>query len=340
MSLFLQLPREIRDNIAKWVTLLPSIPPPDPATLTVDDRLHLQDLGMRWGGVLDRIRVPEQQTPHSLLPLMLVNRQLYSEVKEVMQLLSQTSDVPDYTLDVVYLKNCTLWPTWLSLPRPSPVLRTLYIQFRIFDLPDQLREMGWSYQDKPGSVYTPGNYLPSPIACLFHGFFAQTLERGPLFAGDGSGKGLMARRMVLDFLPTEGDLRPLGEYARRRNSRRKRDFFAMDDGWRPRSAELAAPEMLLHYVRGLLRFLLECVYLRHPYGRVLYARVGEVELRLGGEVVENLEIPDMFSQIPFPDMLGSDYGEGVGTELLSWKETVAVKRQEAGFPDVAPYEEH
>ncbi|KAI5923022.1 hypothetical protein F4810DRAFT_671309 [Camillea tinctor] len=332
MSPLLQFPREIRDSIIKWVSLLPSVVPPDPSTLSLDDRVPLYKDKLKLRCLFDHIMVQKQQKTLSLLPLMLVNRQLYSEAKEILQLLSRSGELPDYKLDIVYLKNCTFWPTWISLPWPSPVVETLYVQFRIFGSVDQFKEMKMSYQEHPSSVSESVGLDRLPILWIFYSILVHTLGHESPVLGVEPGEELMARRVVLDFLPTDGDLRPLGEYSTAQDPR-KVELFRMDENWQPKSAELAAPEMLLNYVYKMLYYALSMIYKRYPHGRALYAHVGELEMRLDGEFVANLRIPDMFRSIPYNIMLGSRNREETENEFFKWKEVAAVKRREAGFPE-------
>lgn len=229
--------------------------------------------------------------PNPALPVLLTNRQLGAEMQDVLR--RRFADRrPDYAVDVVYLKDGTLWPTWLSVPVPADHVDTLTARFRLFSCP---ADMVMPLARRLGLFDSGIGGQPTAIWLFYH-LLTVSFTRGPL------GSPITARRLVLDFLPAEEeDILPLGGGFGYR-SRSKKDFYATflpgnydaaAEG--PADAGSTAAAMMAAFVKAQLRRLLVMVEKRGDwdYGKPLYENIGEIELRQAGKVLATFDLTSM-----------------------------------------------
>ncbi|KFA49901.1 hypothetical protein S40293_01207 [Stachybotrys chartarum IBT 40293] len=135
------LPREIRLNIFEFVVFSSSEPPASPA-VGQESRKCVPGVPGIW-------QAPENNPAKELL---LVNKQIRDETQ---YLLGHMPSV--YHVDVMYVKECGLWPTW-TLPCPP---RTRYIDqvhatFRLFEPTEDLDpRFNNSLVVRPGTSSSP-----------------------------------------------------------------------------------------------------------------------------------------------------------------------------------------
>ena len=127
MVTLLSLPREIRDQILQEAIFFQRHPPASPSVS--QDRICLRNtFDFYWTGETN-IYIERGQISNTQLSLLLTNHQLHAETKELSK---RSSEVP-YRLDVMVVKECGLFPTWLSYPGRQQHIDTVHVQFRIFD---------------------------------------------------------------------------------------------------------------------------------------------------------------------------------------------------------------
>ena len=97
------------------VALAPQSAAPDPGDLHGQHRRTLEDTATGAWREAHRVMFPADPTPNPTLPLLLTSRQLHDETLDTLRSAFAVAR-PSYTADTVYLKDCTLWPTRLSVP--------------------------------------------------------------------------------------------------------------------------------------------------------------------------------------------------------------------------------
>ncbi|CAL8584278.1 hypothetical protein XPA_009882 [Xanthoria parietina] len=181
---FLQLPRELRDDI--YTLLLNSLadPPASPKAAgiryreVVTSRTHLNDKCIFYPPPLSR------NGPAAALSQC--NRQLRQELNDLVTSSHRTKDVT-CTVDVM-LKSCLLWPTWTSLPPPVATVDHLEINLRLFDLKCG-RGLFWCYGE-PGATFV----------VLFRAL-NRLLHHGPRFLyKDGESQSLKINTLTINVL--------------------------------------------------------------------------------------------------------------------------------------------
>ncbi|CAH0038573.1 unnamed protein product [Clonostachys solani] len=123
MSLLLMIPAEIRLAIFRWTICSVNTPPSHPA----EEQPIRRNLKLTVGFTNPKIK--HLRPPNHTLPLLLVNRQVYEEVKAISCRLST-----DYYVDIMVVKKSGLWPTW-SIPvlPQTQYIDSINCTLRIFD---------------------------------------------------------------------------------------------------------------------------------------------------------------------------------------------------------------
>src|SRR5690242_13424347 len=108
MRTLLSLPREIRDQILREAIFIQR---PLPASPSVSqDRICLRNTFDPYWAHETNIYVEKGLTGSAHMPLLRTNRQLHTETEELLKEL----EVIPYRLDIMFVKECGIFPTWLS----------------------------------------------------------------------------------------------------------------------------------------------------------------------------------------------------------------------------------
>ena len=122
------IPCELRLQILTYVLLSPSSRPPRDPSASQDriESSYLVSKGVRGIWL-------ENKAPVSLaLPLLLVNRLINREIRDI---LSARPETKEWRLDVMWVKSAGIWPTWTYLPVLTDHINSLLVTFRIFSPP-------------------------------------------------------------------------------------------------------------------------------------------------------------------------------------------------------------
>jgi hypothetical protein len=200
----LGLPREVRDHILSYAIGSQAIAPPSPRALVAEKLQKNQRTTMpasvtrAWeqaGSVL----FPHNRPSITHLPLLLVNYQLKAET-EAVAVRSST-----FTLDIVYLDDVTLWPTWTSLPHPivpGEVIDELHVQWRLFIAPGAIR-MDMS---RSRGLFNPSDGGPPAEMWIYYHLLMGLLRFGPAgYRGEKPSLdgGIYIRKLIMNFEPPE-----------------------------------------------------------------------------------------------------------------------------------------
>ncbi|KAI1759611.1 hypothetical protein GGR53DRAFT_513049 [Hypoxylon sp. FL1150] len=323
-----RLPRELRDQIYTFVCLAVR-DQPHPSTCRKEDRRVSKQSTSAAPIARNRVWFERRPIENPLLSMMLVNRQIYQEAQGI---LWRMGDLPNCVLDVVFLKDEALWPTWLSVPKLRRNLGTVYTQFRIFHAPDHLRV------DDGGDLYGSESPGPPPIVWVLYHLLANFLRNGPIATADtnDSSGGFTVGTLILDFLPaSEKGILPLASLIQ--YFKEVDDISASADSdhdWKPSTFDesLLAAEYLAHFVRALLLRLLNLGSLNIKYGRILYENVGDIEIWVDGHFKWCLDIPKLFSNVSFDHGMSTTHMLENEQRFKHWKEATLRRRENVGLP--------
>ncbi|KAJ6103178.1 hypothetical protein N7486_005605 [Penicillium sp. IBT 16267x] len=127
MSLFLELPFELRALIIEHVLYSQASPPVTPPLRS--DAVKFNDLKYKAWGNSPSAYYTQKSTASILnsLPLLLTNRQIAIETRSILE-----SRKADYILDISVQDEVALFLTWLSVPCLTTRISTLHVNVRLF----------------------------------------------------------------------------------------------------------------------------------------------------------------------------------------------------------------
>ncbi|KAI2624616.1 hypothetical protein GGS26DRAFT_205327 [Hypomontagnella submonticulosa] len=325
--MLLSLPQELRDQIFTLVCIA-ARKLPDPSTCRIEHRRTCEGYGFsRAPTARDRVWFERRAIENPMLSLLLVNHQVHRETQDVLR---RISDPPNYAIDIMFLNDGTLWPTWLSVPKLQRNLGNVYAQFRVFHTPGHLQAR--NADDLYGSE-DPG---PPPIVWLFYHLLSGFLRNGPLALDrDKDDGGFTVQNLILDFLPaSEKGILPFASFIQY--------FKEVDDVAAPNPLEidpgrggdesLLAAEYLAHFIRALLLRLLNLKPSAMKYGRILYENVGDIEIRINGQFKWRLGIPEMLSKLSFGNGVNNSRMVTPEQRFWHWKQVALARRRKASLP--------
>lgn len=311
--------------ILRETLLAPQSAPRDPTCLLDQKRHEIseKETGTFLGG--SHVLFQESPIPNSVLPLLLTNRQLYDDTRDMLRR-EFSAQLPKYTLDVMYLKDCTLWPTWTSVPVRASHVDSVTAQFRLFNCPGGL----------PMPRIPPRRGIfGSDIIWTFYHLFIAAVKFGPY------GRPITMRRLVLDFLPVEeDDILPMdpstwGPASSLPDKLRAWNFYGqrLASGWTPPlDAKVVGPAMVLDFLEAKLRRLLLFNIYCFDYCKILYESIGEIEIRLAGEVYANFDLAEELAGREIWGPPGSERYTKWHSVFCPWRERVEARRRELGMP--------
>ncbi|TQN70677.1 hypothetical protein CSHISOI_04764 [Colletotrichum shisoi] len=322
----LSIPREIRDLILDEVVFLPDRPPPlNPSVSQDRKRREYNGQGFFDGHdiwVEKQIRAPPSGSPNNAI--LLVNRQLHCEAKTLL-----ASKGTHCRLDVMYVKECGLWPTWLAVPRSTRHADSVHVQFRIFDPPADVNP-DWKNEQQ----FRGGDGGPPFIVWNFYAMLSGYLRYGPTAFSSvvADPSNFTIKRLVLDVLPPppeeKHDRLVSGSRARRPAALDLFERFntlVMDAEKRerkgitwPRPPEgkesLIPAEKLAFFMCCQIGGLLSMYRDWADFGAVLYEGIGSIEIRVNGEPRRYFDLDDMLDGLPIQP-------------IAAWNEKEQQKRQ-------------
>ncbi|KAL8668847.1 MAG: hypothetical protein Q9168_006534 [Polycauliona sp. 1 TL-2023] len=197
-SLFLKLPREVRDEIISLVLNSPIAPPISPhhAGVRYKEDINERDDRSVFYPLPANIYGPA-------LALSCCNRQSRQEVHDLITNPCLTKS-PTYKLDVM-LKGCELWPTWVTHCGSVSTIDHLQIDLRLFDL-------------LYGGQSFWGNGGPGLAFVVLFRALNRLLHHGPTFLYHEASHGVKVNTLVINLLHGYGKVfQPSKKWLERRD---------------------------------------------------------------------------------------------------------------------------
>ncbi|KAK1763342.1 hypothetical protein QBC33DRAFT_549962 [Phialemonium atrogriseum] len=262
---FLQIPLEIRLSVFREAICSLADQPSCPAVSQKGRKRLSQDA---FGGA----GIWQLPLRNPALPLLLVNKQIHAEVKDVLERTTTTS----YHVDIMYLKFYGLWTTWTipALPR-TQYIDSIHASFRLFEPTKDLDK-----RFRGSLSFSPGDGGPPLAVWSFHKLLTGVLTDGPGYLGgkrSGMQKGLTPRyavkRVVVNIVaPIDGAVHKSIIWGDKGYDKRVRPG---EDGCGPHDASIPAEQRLADYMIQHLDTILYLNYYTMNYGTVLYEGVLE-----------------------------------------------------------------
>ena len=238
-------------------------------------------------------------------------------------------------MDVVYIKCCVLWPTWLSVPSLVKSVDTLHIQFRLFLEPISLDP------DRRCPLLLQGSSIiggQPPLAWMVHDLLLKVITHGPLIKPEMIEDELQKVRMTVKKLiinvvpPTEAGVAPTGPFEGRRAMR---EYFMMFVSKYPPGLDenYESARTFYNFLKSILRALLALTPDNVYYGKILFEAVGDIEIQLDGCEMDTINLLRLLANLPPEnDPWRVPIGEEEMEEILKCKEEIIRKRKENGLP--------
>ena len=327
MPHLLTLPREVRFQILELVLCSSRTPPANPAT-TSQNRTALHDGDYRSGDYgLRRTKYEEGASTTNGLPLLLTNRQLGAETQAVLQ---RATIKRSYSLDVMFVDDSELWPTWLLVPALWTRLDELVATFRI---------CGTKGED---SGFRGGDGGPQQIVWCFYNLMERFLTFGPVGErkAGSQDRNISVRSLTLDVVtPSDGQVMMADS---RENCNKWFDHRRRYHG--PEDPDLSSfsirPEWLAGFLSNHIHSLLHMGYYTAKYGMIMHERIGTTRLCVDGVLREEFDLCKMLADLRYDDPTNT-FGNVSPREaripyFWAWKKKALVKRRETGLPVVDP----
>ncbi|TDZ36025.1 hypothetical protein C8035_v009045 [Colletotrichum spinosum] len=322
----LSIPREIRDLILDHVVFLPDREPPlNPSASLQRKRREYKGKSFFdghdiWVEKQQKPRAPPAGSPNTAI--LLVNQQLHDEAKALLD-----SKGTHCRLDVMYVKECGLWPTWLAVPRTTRHADSVHVQFRIFDPPADI-DPDWKNEDQ----FRGGSGGPPFIVWNFYAMLSGYLRYGPSTFSSvvADPSHFTVKNLIIDVIapPANEKHDSLVPGGARRSTHDMFEGFThmvMDAEERervgiawPRPPEgkenLIPAEKLAFFMCCQVGGLLSMYRDWADYGAALYEGIGSIQIRVNGELRRHFDMDEMLARLPIQP-------------ITAWNEKEQKKRQ-------------
>lgn len=342
MSLFLNLPFELRILIIEDVLYTPLSPPLTPFK---SDGIEYHDLAYNaWEeGCNVYYNHQNKYNPSNCLPLLLTNHQISIETQVILERMKV-----EYILDISVKDDLHLFLTWLSVPCLTTHISTLYANVRLF---------GHIIEERT---------IRKQVGCGgrlgFHWSFYAALERflryGPVglkkrkeeskpseYPGNTEefeNRGMLIDTLVLDFQSAELELSfPPEDVTYKQYWER---HWGRDQGDRGETSETLSshttrPEWLCEYLKGWIDDLLDMDYHTSEFGQPLYEHIGTIRMLVDGQLSYEFDLAAWLASLRFTNptsMMGHLPTNDRQSGFWKWKKETLLRREVQGFPVIWP----
>ncbi|KAF2500077.1 hypothetical protein BU16DRAFT_235568 [Lophium mytilinum] len=317
MSSLLSIPREIRDSIIELALSssrepYPSITAAEPtrSTKIVPHRPFFKS----WSYGRKHVLFESHSYLSNSLPLLLVNHQLSSETTSTISRLSKNASLPHYSLDVMFVNELELWPTWLSVPTVAAHLDRVNVTIRAVGV-DPTEQNQWKVKDG----------MPPQLIWCFYYLLEHVLRHGPLpDTYSPADKDVSIKLLHLDVVGRES-----GSCGN--------DHCGCFPGVGAGRGKEWCPAFLARYLRMYIGRLARMGYHEAQYGGILYERVGEIRISvMGEEMLPRVHFGDSLAELKYVDprnTFGHVWPRAKRVPAFEeWKRSAWRRREERGLP--------
>ncbi|KAK6859320.1 hypothetical protein PG995_002956 [Apiospora arundinis] len=261
-------------------------------------------------------------------PLLLVNRQLHSEVQDAVARLP-AGEGKRCKMDLMFLDETELWVTPLEIPSNASVLDQVDVTIRIVgvvseeNIPIGRSIWDWGRDRDPACIHP------------FYYALERFLRAGPTGRPGPEGaivdRHIVVKHLVLNFTTTTPDdhhpLAPLNELGQCKAARTRpvRAVYA------PYRSKLMRPEWLVFPLFSYLKRITSGRMDDVKYGRLLMERVGVISVQVFGRPYKKLDVAKRLDEMEFEhDPSSPDYEEARAF-YLTWRKKVFAARAVAGL---------
>ncbi|RAL13153.1 uncharacterized protein BO97DRAFT_469889 [Aspergillus homomorphus CBS 101889] len=281
MSMFLNLPVELRELILADVLYSPFTPPETQPDLEAGVQYHDMDyMAWVWQGP-KTYYVPQRRESSSLncLSLFLACHQISAETRALLARCRR----PDYRLDVSVQDERDILLTWLCVPCLTPNIATLYVD-----------RIARSYRGDGGQL---------GVHWAFYAALERFLRYGPMGHQQGSSegkcrgfadRGMRVETLVLDFQSADSELEfPPSDtvsYAFWLRWHSGITLRRLDDPAVSFSRFKTRPEWFCEHLQGWIGTLLAMNYHTARYGQLLYDHIGTIKMLVNGQLYKEFDL--------------------------------------------------
>lgn len=289
---FLQIPLETRLSVLKLAICSLADPPACPS-VSQERRTRLTRNPLAGGGIWQLpLRNPA-------LPLLLVNKQINTEVKDVLE-----HTTANYHVDIMFIKSYGLWPTWTvpAFPR-TQYIDSIYASFRIFEPTKDLdtrfrRSLDFYSGDGPPVVVCPP-FAAWSFYKLLTGVLTDGLvfeEREPFFEGVGCTPRYAVKRIIVDVIAPIDDVIHQSVFWENESKYRDKKVSPLTSD-RPNDASIPVEQRLAEYLISNLDNLVSFNHDTLDYGIIVYEGVVEdITLLVNGKECRRYDLNELFRE--------------------------------------------
>lgn len=322
MATLLQLPREIRDRIYRYVVLVENKRQDLDQTFSqfVDPRTQRIELAPRPTMSNLTVLYLLQEHLSTFAPLMLVNHQMNAEISRSLAWI--TSPLA-YSLDIIILDEILLLPTWLSVPVHRVSVDVVNVAFRIagsFNREERYNKDGPYAKFPSFAGFNFGDGGGQAIGYQLYEILDRFVKFGAVgeTADSKFSKHVTAKHINIDLLTPEGV--PLDKFVEpmsRPNPRRLR---------RDVQGGVLDPRYLVRFISSQLTCLLTGYgWAWFQYGKLLFEHMNEIVLSRDGVESKRWDIAECLQTLTVDERYVSREG------LVAYKDEAWKSRRARGL---------
>ncbi|CZR63382.1 uncharacterized protein PAC_13279 [Phialocephala subalpina] len=315
MPTLFTIPRELRDAILGHVVYAAINLPTPTAPFDESTRTEILDLDSQSWGHGKSVKYLKSSSRLGHFPTLIVNRQIRAET---LDLLEKLPNKHSYKMDLMLINETDIWATWLSVPLIANRVDEVYVSFRNVGIATNEFNEEYQHEMYAGkSLLRGGCGGPPYLTWCLYDLLERFLRYGP----------------TSDLPPElEAPWGAQGTYWQIHGMR-------LDDGkYYHHSAHYLA-----HYVACDLWMLLRMSDHTGRFGKILYERIGKIEVRLDGELIadeeeayaRSIDIAERFDNLKWHGEQRSSKYEWPEKEFERWKPATYKKRVEYGLPVIS-----
>lgn len=364
MATLLTIPQELRDQVLREALSLARAAPPAPSADL--ERICLRNVVDPYWARTTNIYVERGPADGDQAALLKTCRQLRAETQYILK----GAEARPYLLDVLLVKNCGLFPTWLSFPRRQKHIGEVYVQMRISDPPERtieewLEAARYPGRDSDGSIQTGWNIIFLLTVYVLGGFHDTTTlpdretapgyeeeEEDAIFDDDAFNyetrniADYTIKTLIVDVISQPNSSAGVEEGQERRNIFGHCIFHRGIHQRIPRhwaDEPVGSAQKLTLEMQWSLRLATDVNYPYALYARLLWENVGVIDIRMNGVSVEKIdvsaELRGRFGSQFEVESLPDPEGMGSLSRDARWAVEAVKKRKRAGlWEEEAPIE--